>query len=431
MFRIKRSCLGALSVAFLLMAGLLVFDRQDAAGQKLERNVIKIGVAAALKRPFGVASLRGAEMAAKEINGAGGVLGARIQLVSADTEATAPKATEAIEKLFFNDKVDTIVGAYSSEEATAFQEQSAKLKMNILFHGTTSILDKKFKADPEKYRFYWNYIPSDVHHTDYVRNHQLNFFVNLLKKQLGLKKINVAVVTDVALWTESMHAGFQEGVNANPDCRLVYSGKISRDAVDFTAEMTEMRNKNTQLILVAMGYAAGYTFVKQAYDLKLPAMLAGMNVLSWGISDFIKAVGTDAASYNSTAGIFSMPTTPQTAKLLKSYESTYGGVPHMDVGATYNGVRAYARAVEKAKSLAHEKVQKELKTVRLSEKECWNAKEFRFDDSQRVHVSPKDGLIYYTFQFTPQGNTNIVQPLEYKTGETLIPPWLVSVWKKK
>jgi hypothetical protein len=31
------------------------------------------------------------------------------------------------------------VGVYSSQEATAFQEQSAKLKINIIFHGTTSI----------------------------------------------------------------------------------------------------------------------------------------------------------------------------------------------------------------------------------------------------------------------------------------------------
>jgi ABC-type branched-subunit amino acid transport system substrate-binding protein len=48
---------------------------EEAAAQKLERNVIKIGVAGALKRPYGIASLRGAEMAAKEINDAGGVLG--------------------------------------------------------------------------------------------------------------------------------------------------------------------------------------------------------------------------------------------------------------------------------------------------------------------------------------------------------------------
>ena len=71
--------------------------------------MIKIGVAGALKTPYGIASLRGAEMAAKEINDAGGVLGSNIQLFSAHSEATA------------------------------FQEQPAKLQINIIFHGTTSI----------------------------------------------------------------------------------------------------------------------------------------------------------------------------------------------------------------------------------------------------------------------------------------------------
>ena len=55
----------------------------------------------------------------------------------------------------------------------------------------------------------------------------------------------------------------------HPDCRSVYSSKIARDAVDFTAELTEIRAKKVHLILFAIGYSAGYPFIKQAYDVKL------------------------------------------------------------------------------------------------------------------------------------------------------------------
>jgi ABC-type branched-subunit amino acid transport system substrate-binding protein len=48
---------------------------EEAVAQKLERDIIKIGVVVALKRPYGIASVRGAEMAAKEINDAGGCWG--------------------------------------------------------------------------------------------------------------------------------------------------------------------------------------------------------------------------------------------------------------------------------------------------------------------------------------------------------------------
>jgi len=261
--------------------------------------------------------------------------------------------------------------------------------------------------------------------------HQLDLFVSAFKKQLGIDKVNIAIVTDVALWAETIHVGYQEGIKARPDCKLVYTGKIARDSVDFSAELTEMRTQGVQLILSAMGFAAGYNFVKQTYDVRLPAMISGINGVSWSTSEFLKAVGVDAAAYNSSLGQNSLPTTPHTAQLVKKYEQIYGGVSAEDVGSTYNGVKAYAKAVEIVRSLDHDKVQMALKKVRLPEREAWNCKEFWFDDTHRVHVSPVDGLILYTFQFTPNGDVNILIPTEYKKGDILIPGWMVNHWKKK
>jgi len=402
-----------------------------AAAPTLDKPAVKIGVAAALKMPFGQASVRGAEMAVKEINDAGGVLGAKLELVTADTEATAPKATEAIEKLVYRDKVDAIVGAYSSEEATAFQQQSAKLKLIMVFHGTTHILDDNYRASPEKYKYYWNYMLSDVHYATYVKDFQLGFLVEALKKQLGLSKVNVAVLTDAALWTELMHPRFQEAVKARSDATLVHVGRISRDAVDFTAELTEMRNKNVQLVLCACGYSAGYTLIKQAYDVRLPALFAGMITLSWSTSDFIKAVGVEAAAYTVSMSFGTMPTTPHTAKLIQQYAQVYGGSPHADVGPTYDGVKVYAQAVKMAGSLDKDKVADALKKVRLPESEAWGAKEFRFDEAHRVWVAQKDGMIIYSYQYKPDGKVVLLAPAEYKTGDLALPAYMLEAWKKK
>jgi branched-chain amino acid transport system substrate-binding protein len=419
---------GMLAIGFFL--SLFLGWSSEAGAQTLERGSIKIGVAAALKRPYGIASLRGAEMAVKEINDAGGVLKAKISIVSADTEATAPKATEAIEKLFFSDKVDAIFGAYSSEEATAFQEQSAKLKLNTIFHGTTHILDKKYNANPEKYKYYWNYEPSDIQFAEYVVQYQLPLLVDGLKKGLGISKVNVAVFTDVALWTEAMDGIYIEGVKARPDCNLVYTGKVSRDAVDFTAELTEMRKKEVQLVIMACGYAAGYSLTKQAYGVRFPAIFCGMNTLAWSTSDFLKAAGADAAAYVATNGFGTLPTTPNTVKLLKLYEKTYGGSPHLDVGITYNGVKSYAKAVATGQSLDQNKVSEQMRKVRLPENECWGAKAFWFEDNHRLRVNPKDGLIQYTYQYNTKGGISMLLPEEFKTGDFLIPPWMEKAWKK-
>jgi branched-chain amino acid transport system substrate-binding protein len=403
-----------------------------ATAQSLEKKVIKIGVAAALKQPFGQASVRGAEMAADEINKAGGVLGGKIELVQADTEATAPKATEAIERLYYRDKVDAIVGAYSSEEATAFQEESAKLHLIMLFHGTTHILDDKYKANPEQYKYYWNYITSDLQYTDYVRDHQLGVLVDALKKQLGLSKVNVGVLTDAALWTEVMDPGFQKAVKARPDTNLVYVGKISRDAVDFSNELTEIRGKKVQLMLCATGYSGAYSLIKQASELKVPALFAGMITLSWSTSNFIKAVGVDAASYTASLGVATMPTTPHTVKMLQEYAHRYGGgVPDMDVGPTYNGLKAYAKAVQMAGSLDKDKVAAALKQIHLPENEIWGAKEFQFDENHRAVVSPKDGMIIYSYQYQPGGKVELFDPPQFKRIDVTFPPYMQAVWKKK
>jgi branched-chain amino acid transport system substrate-binding protein len=426
----KKKTLSLLLIATAILLATLLPLAQCLAESKLERPIIKMGVAGPLKKSAGVAILRGAEMASDEINDSGGVLGAKLQLVSADTEGTAPKAIEAIEKLYYADKVDVIVGAYTSEEATAFQQESAKLQMNLLYHGTTHMLDKNYEGDPAKYKYSWTYTPSDLDGANYVFNHQYDLFVKALKTQLGLSKLNVAVISDMALWTEGIHSKSQEYVKARPDCALAYVGRTARDATDFTAELTELRKNNVQLIIFTTAFSAGYSFVKQAYDLQIPAMITGTNLLSWSIDDFVKAVGVNAAAYNSSHCFTTLPTTPHTGALIRKYTSRYGGSPLVDVGLCYNGVKAYAKAVETAGSLEQSRVQKALESLRLPESEAWGCKEFRFDDKHRIHVSPTDGIIFFTFQFAPAGGANVLDPPQYKTSDVLVPPWVAKQWKK-
>src|SRR5450759_1480958 len=157
-----------------------------------------------------------------------------------------------------------------------------------------------------------------------------------------------------------------------------------------------------------------------------------MITLSWSTSNFIKAVGVDAASYTTSLGVATMPTTPHTVKMLQDYARRYGGgAPDMDVGPTYNGVKAYANAVQRAGSLDKDKVAAALMQVRLSENEAWGAKEFRFDENHRGVVSPKDGLIIYSYQYQPGGKVELFDPPEYKTVEVTLPPYMRDEWQKK
>lgn len=397
----------------------------------LGKELIKIGVAVALKAPYGEGSLHGAMMAADEINAKGGILGSMIELVSADTEGTAPQATVAIEKLYYGDKVNAIVGAYTSEESSAFQSESAKLKIPFIFHGTTYILDKNYIADPEKYKYYWNYIPSEIDWAETITKVQLPLIVDTLKKELKLDKINIAVITDVALWTELLHGLCVDAVNARPDTKLVYTAKVARDSIDFTAELSVVREKGVQFIIAGLGYPAGYTLVRQLYGLKVPAFISGQIGLAWSPDSFIKAVGVEAAAYTVTdAATTPLPITPNTGKLIEKYVARFKKMPIFGVGTTYNGVKAYAKAVEMARSFEPDKVVEKLKIVNLPESETWGCGKFVFTKNHRVLVSP-EGLIPFHYQFTPKGETIIVAPEKWKTHKILVPPKVIEAWKKK
>src|SRR5437763_18399 len=72
------------------------------AGNKISGNTIPIGLVASLSgdlKPWGQDEQRGAELAVKEVNAAGGVNGKQIQLLVEDSQSHAEPGKSAAEKL--------------------------------------------------------------------------------------------------------------------------------------------------------------------------------------------------------------------------------------------------------------------------------------------------------------------------------------------
>ncbi len=83
---------------------------------------IKIGFPIPLSGPaavYGVPVLKGAELAVKEINAKGGVLGRKLELLSRDSKANADEAVRLARELIIKDNVDFLAGTLTSAEAPA------------------------------------------------------------------------------------------------------------------------------------------------------------------------------------------------------------------------------------------------------------------------------------------------------------------------
>lgn len=106
-----------------LRAGLLALVAGLLGTGAFAADPIKIGVTIAQSPPGSVSQgtqvKDGAEVAAKMINDAGGVLGRQIELVFEDTQGIPEKARAAVEKLITRDKVVAITGEHQSSAALA------------------------------------------------------------------------------------------------------------------------------------------------------------------------------------------------------------------------------------------------------------------------------------------------------------------------
>src|SRR4030066_2578780 len=77
-------------------------------------ETIKLGAVLPLTEITGKDASRSIELAVKQINAAGGLLGKQVELIIVDDEMKPDKAVAAVEKLVNTDKVDIIVGGVNN-----------------------------------------------------------------------------------------------------------------------------------------------------------------------------------------------------------------------------------------------------------------------------------------------------------------------------
>jgi branched-chain amino acid transport system substrate-binding protein len=93
-----------------------------APGEALAQKTIKVGYPMILSGPgalFGEPALKGAQMYVEEINGKGGVLGMKIELIPRDTKGNADEAVRVSRELILKDNVEFLVGTLTSAEGPA------------------------------------------------------------------------------------------------------------------------------------------------------------------------------------------------------------------------------------------------------------------------------------------------------------------------
>ncbi len=114
--------------------------KTEAAAPAAAEGPVKIGVFQPLTGQasyMGQAGFNGAEIAQKEINAAGGILGREVQLIAYDDKSSPEEAVKCVNKMIEVDQVDGVIGSLHSGNVQAVGDIIEEAKIPCLGTGTS------------------------------------------------------------------------------------------------------------------------------------------------------------------------------------------------------------------------------------------------------------------------------------------------------
>ena len=206
--------------------------RSLASGEGVDAtgNTIKIGVVGSLtgdQKPWGEDSIRGAEMALKEFNDAGGLDGKKVEMLTGDSGSKADQAKTAAEKLL-SDGVIALVGEVSSGNTIQMAKSAFGKIVPVVGIGATNP-----KLTEEG---------GNVVRVCYTDDFQGPVMAKFAYEELGLR--NVGVITDNKQpYSQGLSASFGEAFTKLGG-KIVGESKYESAQSDFTGLVTELKAKN-------------------------------------------------------------------------------------------------------------------------------------------------------------------------------------------
>jgi len=213
---------------------------------------IKIGVNSAWDYPGGQGLKRGAEMAIKDINAAGGLLGQKVEGIFYDNKADPNEAKNATERLLYRDKVDVVCGFWRSDLAIVGQPLVMEAKKILLIGGASTpvITYERIKQDYKTYKYTFTTTPATYYG---MVTHEQGIIEGL---KMGLGKI--ALLVEKAAWCDPIYDSWAKKYAD----KIVYSVRFSPTATDFSVEFSEVKAKKADILAFVTTGRGGTPSVK-------------------------------------------------------------------------------------------------------------------------------------------------------------------------
>lgn len=306
---------------------------------------IKVGLTASLTGQYsqqGKSLLQGATMWANDINARGALLGRKVMIVHYDDKSDPSTSAELYDKLITEDKVDMLIGPYSSDVTMAVAPVVEKYNFPMV-SGTAAAT----RIWQQGYR---NIFQADVPAPTYMH------------KGLELTKAkSVGIIFQQNLFTLEVAEGAKAKAN-ELGLKVTVFEPYPRDKTDFSDLIKRLKDSNTELLLGASYLDDSIAIVKEAkaqnFNPRGFAFTSGPS-----LNEFGKALGNDADGIIGVTPWMRAARKPMAYDFDFRYRSIYGESADSNAAGGYSAGEILEAAARFADSLEKDQLREQLSTM--------------------------------------------------------------------
>ena len=336
-------------INMFVVGAMMLIGGCGKSGEVAKPETIKIGGMAPLTGAlaiYGVTTTNGAELAVKEINANGGVLGKKIEYVMLDTKGDSTEAVMAYNKLV-DEKVAGIIGEVTSKPTLAVAEVAVQDNMPLITPTGTQV--DITEVGPNIFR------------VCFTNPYQGKVLAITSKERLGANTVAV-MLNNSSDYSDGIAKAFIEESEKLGMKVMGVEGYADGDK-DFRPQLTKLAAMNPDAILIPEYYEQAALIATQAREVGVKSIFAGSD--GWdGIAKTLDQSAYAAIENSYFTNHFSME--DQSEKIqnfLKDYREAYKEDPSAFSALGYDAVYMMKSAIEKAGGTDKQKIVDALKGI--------------------------------------------------------------------
>ncbi|MEZ5429566.1 MAG: ABC transporter substrate-binding protein [Pyrinomonadaceae bacterium] len=329
----KRIILTIGVMASLLLSFTACVQKGGNGGNADAGATIKVGIYADLSgatSSFGQSTKNGIELAIEEINANGGVLGKKLEPIIEDDQGRPEQAKTVVQKLISQDKVQVVLGEVASTNSLAAAPVAQDAKIPMISPSSTN----------PKVTETGDYIFRVCFIDPFQGSVMAKFAANELKAKTA------AIFGDVQSdYSKGLTQYFTEEFTKLGG-KVVDNQAYTQNDTDFKGQLTNIRQKNPDVIYVPGYYGEVGIIVKQARELGMTQPILGGD--GWD-SPKLWDLGGDALKNTYISNHYSVENpAPEIQKFVKAYEAKYKTKPDSLAALAYDAAYILADSLKRA-----------------------------------------------------------------------------------